>query len=167
MKKLVKSARKWIKELDVKTLLLCFGAVYLAAFIGSIFSWSGVRSVWYFSIMDKVIVPSWVFPLAWNILFFMIFLSLYLAWKKSKKEDKRTIAIVFAVNLFLNVLWSLIFFVFFSSAFAFYEIIALAISIGVMIFFLFRIRKLSAFLLVPYLLWVLFAGYLNFSIVYL
>lgn len=167
MKKLIKSTRKWMKELDIKTLLFCFGAVYLAAFLGSIFSWSGVKSVWYFSIMNKVIVPSWVFPVAWNILFFLIFLSLYFAWKRSKGKEKKTIAIVFTVNLVLNVLWSLIFFVLFNSAFAFYELIALLISIGVMMFFLFRIRKLSAFLLIPYLLWVLFAGYLNFSIVFL
>ena len=97
-----------------------------------------------------------------SILFFLIALSLYSAWINSKKKEKKIIAIVFGINLFLNALWSYIYFGLRNVNLAFIELILLWISIVSMIYVTYKINKKSSYLLIPYLLWVSFAGILNY-----
>ncbi|MEM4703202.1 MAG: TspO/MBR family protein [Candidatus Pacearchaeota archaeon] len=105
--------------------------------------------------------PNFVFLIAWTILFFLIALALYFAWANSDKR-KTIIGIVFGINLVLNVLWSWIFFGLKQPKIAFVEIIILWLSILVVILVVRKSSKTSAWLLVPYLVWVAFAGILTF-----
>jgi len=138
-----------------KILITSFVLVYLTAFLGSLFTDTGS---WYESIKPSITPPGYIFPIVWNILFFLIAISLYLAWIK-----KQPLTFYF-VNLILNLAWSAIFFGLKMPLLAFFELILLWISI----IFLIKInwRKTSGYLLIPYLLWVTFAGVLNFLIIW-
>lgn len=156
----------------LKILILSFLAVFIAAFIGSLFSSSSANTSWYSSINPSIAPPNFVFPVAWTVLFILIALSLYFSWtakagnKKQDKKNKINLFVIFGVNLILNILWSFFFFLLKNPMISFYELILLWVSILFMIFAAYRIRRLSSYLLVPYALWVAFAGILNYIIVF-
>ena len=149
------------RGIDWKALLTSLGLVCLAAFLGSLFTSPNVNSDWYESIKPDITPPNYVFPIVWSVLFFLIGLSMYFAWTNSKPENKKMIAIVFGINLALNIIWSILYFGMKNAAGAFIGLILLWISIIYMILVLRKIDKTSACLLIPYLLWVSFAGILN------
>ena len=161
-----------MKKVNVRVLILSLFFVYLAAFIGALLSSSGVNSIWYNSVKPAITPPNWVFPVVWNILFFLIAISLYLCWtaknknKKQSRKNKIRIMLVFGVNLLLNILWSYLFFTVQSPVIAFYELVIFEISIFAMIFVTYKISKTSAYLLLPYAIWVVFAGLLNYLIAF-
>ena len=93
------------KRVDWKILVLCLVIVYAIAFIGSLFTSQNVNSSWYESIKPGITPPNYVFPIVWNILFFLIAISLYFAWTSSKnKTQRKTVAWIFGINFFLNLL---------------------------------------------------------------
>ena len=139
---------------------VCLLVVYFIAFLGSVFTSKNVNSAWYESIRPSITPPNWVFPVVWNILFFLIALSLYYAW--SAKKERLKIAIVFSINFIFNVLWSYLYFGIQSPSLAFYDIILVWLSIGLMIVTLWKISRISSYLLIPYFLWVSFASVLNY-----
>lgn len=161
-----------MKRVNVRALILCLFIVYLVAFLGSLFVSKTITSPWYNSIKPSITPPNWVFPVVWNILFLFIASSLYLSWiakTKTKKESKKNrikIAIIFGVNLLLNILWSYLFFTLQLPLVSFYELIALEVSIIVMFFITYRIRKAAGIILIPYALWIIFAGILNYIIAF-
>ena len=146
-----------------KILIACLVITYLAAVVGSLFTTKNVKSDWYDSIKPSITPPNWVFPVVWNILFFLIALSLYFVWtsKKSVKENKKII-IVYGINFLLNVLWSVLFFSLKQPRFAFIELLLLWISTLAMLVVGYRVNKKAFYLLIPYLVWLSFAGILNY-----
>ena len=149
-----------------KVLIISLILVFLTAFIGSFFTSGNTNSDWYQQIKPSITPPNYVFPIVWNILFFLIALSLYFSWIKAKNKNKKKIAIVFSINLILNILWSFLFFGLRNPLLGFIELIILWISIIVMIKTTYKIDKKSSYLLIPYLLWVSFAGILNYLIAF-
>ncbi|MEJ2267977.1 MAG: tryptophan-rich sensory protein [Nanoarchaeota archaeon] len=155
-----------MKKVNYKILIASLIIVYSVALIGSIFTSSNTNTSWYQSIKPSITPPNWVFPVVWNILFFLIALSLYFALIKSNKKQKKKIIIVFGINFFLNILWSVLFFTMKNPLFSFFELILLWFSILLIIFTTWKINKRSSYLLIPYLLWVSFAGVLNYLIAF-
>ena len=154
---------KMKKRINWKILVFSFIFVYLAAFIGSMLTFQETKTAWYESIKPSITPPNWVFPVVWNILFFLIALSLYFSLIAVKNRNfKLKIKFVFGINLFLNVLWSLFYFSFKNPVFAFFDLIALWLTILAMIFITYKADKKASLLLFPYLLWVSFAGILNY-----
>jgi len=154
-------------KINYKVLIISLIVVYSVAFFGGLFTSQNVNSEWYESTKTSLTPPNFIFPIVWNILFFLIAISLYLAWTSAKnKTTKKTIAIIFGINLFLNFAWSIIFFGLQNPKGAFIELIVLWISIVAMIYTTYRINKTSSYLLIPYLLWVSFAGILNWMITF-
>lgn len=149
------------KKVNYKILITSFLIVYFIAFIGSLFTSSVTDSEWYLNNRPSITPPNYVFPIVWNVLFFLIALSLYFAWMNSNKKQKKKLAFIFGINLFLNALWSFLFFTLQQPFWAFVGLIALLISILGMIFVVCNIDRKSGWLLFPYLLWVGFAGILN------
>ena len=149
-----------------KVLIICLAIVYGVAFLGSVFTSGNTGSEWYQGIKPAITPPNYIFPIVWNILFFLIALSLYSAWIKAKKKQKKIIALVFGINFFLNALWSYLFFGLKKPNYSFFELIILWFSIISMILITKKIDKKSAWLLIPYLLWVSFAGVLNYLIAF-
>ncbi len=162
--------KRWIemfKKIDLKILILSFFIVYLTAFVGWIFTSSQVNSDWYQAIKPLITPPDWVFSVVWNILFFLIALSLYICLTKvTDNVLKKTVKIIFGVNLFLNLSWGFLFFYMQEPFFAFFDLILLWVSILILISVTWRISKLSSLFLVPYSLWVGFAGILNYLIIF-
>ena len=157
------------KKINWNVLIVCLVVVYLVAFIGSIFTSRQTDTQWYQQIKPSITPPGWVFPVVWNILFFLIALSLYFSWTAIKKSDKKTkkrLIDVFSANFLLNILWSFLYFAMQNPLYALYEIIILWFSIGLMIYTTYKINKLSAYLLIPYFLWVGFAIILNYLTVF-
>ncbi len=137
----------------------------LAGIIGSIFTTPSIAG-WYAGIVKPALnPPAWVFGPVWTTLFALMGISAFLIWKKGlDRKDVRIALGIFIGQLVLNMLWSIIFFGLHSPAGAFIELFILWFVIFAMIIVFTRISKPSAWLLTPYILWVTFAGYLNFMI---
>ena len=134
---------------------------FVASAIGGLFTVSSV-STWYVELNKPSFnPPSWIFGPVWTILYLLIGISLYLVW--IKKYDKPTF-IVFGVQSFLNALWSVLFFGLQKPFFAFLEIILLWVSTLLTMGYFYKLNRASAYLLIPYILWVSFAAVLNFAI---
>lgn len=149
-------------------LLICILIVFvLLGGIGSFFTSKNTGSEWYNSIKPSITPPSWVFPVVWNFLFVLISFSLYFAWINAKtKQSKRKVIIVFGINFILNILWSILFFGLKETSFAFVEILLLWVSTLAIILVVKKISKKSAWLIIPYLIWLSFATILNGIIVF-
>ncbi len=107
--------------------------------------------------------PSVVFPIVWTILYVLMGISsaiIYLSGDKNKDDALK----IYGFSLILNFCWSLIFFNLEAYLFAFIWLVILWISILYTILEYAKIDKTAAYLQIPYLLWVTFAGYLNLAI---
>lgn len=156
------------KLINFKVLFPCVVAVYAAAVLGGFMTSQNVETIWYLKIKPYITPPDWVFTLVWNVIFLLIAFSLYLVWTKSEKDkkQKKKIAIVYAINLFLNVLWVFLFFVVRSPEAALIEIVPLWLSILYMVLFVHKIDKKAGFFLAPYAIWVAYAAMINAIIVF-
>ncbi|MBQ6020787.1 MAG: tryptophan-rich sensory protein, partial [Clostridia bacterium] len=106
--------------------------------------------------------PGWLFPVVWTVLYLLMGYASYLVVREQKPTD--TSLAVYGLQLFFNFCWSIIFFRFESYLFAFVWLVLLWLLILAAILLFRRTSKTAAYLLIPYLLWVSFAGYLNFGI---
>jgi benzodiazapine receptor len=110
--------------------------------------------------------PDWAFAPAWTTIFTLTAWAGVLGWYHAPDAAVRaTLIAVFAANGVLNMLWSLLFFRLRRPDWALLEVVALWLSIAVLIVTLAGLSTLGSWLLVPYLLWVSFAAYLNLTIV--
>jgi len=148
----------------VASILVC----QAAGLVGSLFTSPAISS-WYATIQKPSFnPPNWVFAPAWTLLFLLMGISLYLVWSKNwQDQEKKKALFVFAFQLLLNILWSILFFGLQSPLYAFIEIIILWLAILFTIISFYKISKPAAYLLLPYILWVSFASILNFSILIL
>ncbi len=109
--------------------------------------------------------PAWLFPVAWTILYVLMGIASYRIWQSVTTYEKRKQALfLYGVQLFFNFFWSIIFFNLQEYFFAFVWIIALWLMIFLTYQQFRQIDKIAGWLLIPYLVWVLFAAYLNFGI---
>ena len=106
--------------------------------------------------------PSIVFPIAWTILYVLMGIS-YGILKDKGLIDKK-INIVYYIQLGINALWSIFFFVLKWRLFAFIWILLLLASVIIMTVEFYKKNKISGLLQIPYILWVIFASYLNIAI---
>jgi len=133
-------------------------------FLGSFFTSSSVNN-WYATINKPTFnPPNWIFGPVWTVLFFLIGISFYLVWKKGFGKNKIKIIGIYALQLLLNFIWSLLFFGLQSPALALIEIIILWFVILANIIIFYKSTKIAGYILIPYLLWVSFATVLNFAI---
>lgn len=108
--------------------------------------------------------PGWVFPVVWTILYILMGISAYIIWI-SEKDFKRSIALwSYAVQLALNFIWTITFFGFDAYLAAFLILVLLWLAVAFMIIAFSSVSKTAAYLQLPYLIWVTFAGYLNFGV---
>ena len=109
--------------------------------------------------------PSYLFPIVWSILYLLIGISYYI-YRKNNNDDSLTIKLYY-IQLILNYLWSIIFFTLKLRTLAVIWIIVLAITIIYLVIRFYKEERTSFYLFIPYILWVLFATYLNIGIVVL
>lgn len=110
--------------------------------------------------------PSVVFPIVWTILFILMGVSSAMVYVKGRESGVPVgeALKIYALQLILNFFWTIIFFNMQSYLFAFIWLVLLWIAIILMIVSFRKVSPAAAWLQVPYLLWVTFAGYLNLMI---
>ena len=149
------------KQTDFQKLAICISVPLLIGFIGALFTTPAIPS-WYAGLNKPVFSPpNWIFGPVWTLLYVLMGVSLYIAWQK---ELSRKSAVLFSAQLFLNLMWSVIFFGMKSPLYAFFEIILLWAAILLTILDFRKVSKNAALLLIPYIVWVSFAAILNFYI---
>lgn len=122
---------------------------------------------WYRSLRQ----PDWappdpVYGAAWTLIYALAAIAAVIAWRAAPtRQAAETLVGLFALNGFLNVLWSLIFFRMQRPDWAAWEVILLWLSIAALIGYCGRFSKPAAALLVPYILWVTLAAALNWRVV--
>jgi tryptophan-rich sensory protein len=153
-----------MKKINFTKLFFSIIICQLAGVIGSFFTVKSI-STWYAGLRRPIFSPpNWIFAPTWTILFLLMGISLFLVWRQSSYGKKTSRALfVFFIQLAFNILWSVVFFGLRSPVWAFFEIIVLWIFILISIIFFSRISKPAAWLLLPYILWVSFAAFLNYS----
>lgn len=107
--------------------------------------------------------PNWLFGPVWTTLYILMGISFYLIWKQEKSKERNFAMLAFLIQLALNFAWSFIFFYFNKIGFAFAEIVLLWLSIVLMMIRFYKIKPITAYINIPYLLWVSFASMLNLS----
>lgn len=146
--------KKWLR------LVASIFACQLAGIIGSLFTSQSIPT-WYATLQKPWFSPpNWVFGQVWITLYTLMGISLFWIWKKS---DRLAISL-FSFQLFLNAIWSIIFFGIRNPMLAFFEIIVLWIAILATIVKFYMIDKKSGIILLPYILWVTIATILNYYI---
>lgn len=101
------------------------------------------------------IVDGWVFPIVWSILYILMGISSYIV------RNNKELMSIYKVNLVINLLWPIIFFTLNFRVFGFFWILLLILVVGYMMYKFYNKNKISAYLLIPYLLWLIFASILN------
>ncbi len=156
------------KRGDFLKLLASIALPLLVGTIGSYFTAPAIPE-WYAGLNKPALnPPNWVFAPAWTTLYILMGVSLFLIWRKGIREKRIKMAVfVFITQLVLNATWSIAFFGAQNPGLALINIILLWIGIICTIILFYKIFRVAAYLLIPYLLWTSFATYLNYSILIL
>ncbi len=107
--------------------------------------------------------PSWLFPVAWSILYVLMGIAAAKIWCSNGKTLDSAL-IFYGFQLVFNFCWPIIFFNFRAFGFAFFWLVAMLVLVGITTIKFYRINKVSGWLMLPYFAWVCFAGYLNYAI---
>lgn len=141
---------------------------FLPGIIGVMFSPSGASDVWYNALVKPAVMPAgWVFAVVWPILYLILGIALYLIIVDRTRYSKSMSYWAFGAHVVLNALWSYLFFGVNLMAAALVVLIAL---IGVTVWMMTTFRPISRpayYMVWPYLLWLVFALYLNGAVVFL
>lgn len=138
-------------------ILICFSA----AFTGML-----IRPDEWYANLDKPSwnPPSWVFGPVWLTLYFMMAFSVWMVWKRGGWGEQRKPLICFVTQLVLNAAWTPLFFGLHKPELALINILLLGLAIIITMITFWRVNSTAAYLLAPYLVWVGFASYLNYTL---
>ncbi|MBM4240322.1 MAG: tryptophan-rich sensory protein [Euryarchaeota archaeon] len=150
---------------EILRLAVSISIVFIAGAIGTVATISQIPT-WYAALAKPTWAPSnWVFGPVWTTLYVLIGVALFLVWREGLgRRDVRFALLIFAVQLILNILWSVVFFGFHSLLGGFILILMLWIAILANIIAFYIISKPAGIILIPYIVWVSIASYLNYSV---
>lgn len=145
-------------------LIVSLSLPLLAGAVSGYFTVEAIDS-WY-NLLNKPALnpPNWIFGPVWTTLYLMMGIALYLFWQTKSDNNKKPGFIFFGLQLFTNFLWSLLFFNMHSPLAGMIDIGILIVLIILNICYFYKVNRTAAYLLIPYLAWVMFATYLNVSI---
>lgn len=150
------------KDLLIKACIVL--AVVVVAMVAS--AGTNTESAWYRALWKPPWQPpGWVFGVAWTAIYVMFAISAVLAWDATSGTMRTRVMMLFAINAVLNASWGFIFFQARMPAAAGIDIVALAMVLAVMIIRIWPASPVAALLLVPYLIWIIYASTLNWAIV--
>ena len=146
-----------------KKLLVC---VLIPLLVGGLSALITMGSMENFSSLNKppLSPPGWLFPVVWTILFVLMGIASYIVLERGSFAETRTALFFYGAQLFFNFFWSIFFFNFELYYFSFLWLLVLWVLIVITAVLFFRISKPAGYLMIPYILWVTFAGYLNLGI---
>ena len=143
-----------------KNLIIAILIPLLIGFIGNLLGNSSMD-------FDKINKPEFtppgiVFPIVWTILYILMGISSYIIYKND--TNQKTNLTIYGLQLFFNMTWPLFFFNLGWYLFSFIWLIILLVLVIIMIYKFYKTDKIAGLLQVPYLLWLMFAGFLNFNV---
>lgn len=136
---------------------------FVPGIFGVFFTPHGNSHVWYNGLVKSGLTPpGWMFSVAWTVLYFLLGWALYLVIVSAHKNARKMRAyILFVVQLLLNGLWSYVFFGAHMAGLALVLLLALFLVAAWMARDFVRLSRPAAYMVIPYLLWLMFAFYLN------
>lgn len=148
-------------KIQWKKLIVC---LFVPLLVGNLAAFLTKDNIQLFQLINKPILspPSWIFPIAWTILYILMGIASYLVWITPKTNNRALI--FYLIQLVFNFFWTIIFFNFELYLFAFIWLLLMWLLILKTTLLFYQTSKPAGYLMLPYLLWVSFAGYLNFSI---
>ena len=151
-----------MKNVTKAGLVILFICIAFLPSLGAVFVQTGG---WY-EALNKPLwnPPSWLFGPVWTVLYTTIGLAAYFAWVRGRHEDRRAVFTVWGTQLFMNAVWSPLFFGLHRPDWAMASLVLLWFLILLCIGLFSQRSRLAAWLLLPYFLWVSFAGALNATI---
>jgi translocator protein len=149
-------------RLNVVRLVISIAVCEAAGLVGTVFTISAIPS-WYAALQKPWFTPpNWLFAPVWLTLYLLMGVTLYLLWGKRQQAGAALEA--FAIQLILNVAWSVVFFGAHELFYGFVVIAALWAVILVTMVLSYRVSRGAAALLLPYILWVTIASALNYYV---
>ena len=152
-----------MKKEDIKPLIIAILIPLVGGFIISLLTRNGINNYVENLIKPPFAPPKILFPIVWTILYILMGYSSYLIYN-SMLYEKTSCLFLYALNLFLNFMWPLIFFNLEARLFAFLFIILLDVVVALMIYCFHGINKKAAYLNIPYLVWLIYDSILNLSV---
>ena len=155
-----------MKPVNIVKLVVSCAVPLLVGLMGSFFTTADSLGNWYTNLNKPAFnPPNWIFGPVWTTLYIMMGIAAFLVWRKGlDSKPVRIVLVCFIVQLFLNAIWTPLFFGLHSSLLGLIDIVLLLNAIIVTIFAFSKISRPAALLLVPYLAWVSFATVLNASL---
>jgi translocator protein len=155
-----------MKPANIIKLVVSCAVPFVVGIMGSLFMTADTLSNWYANLNKPFFnPPNWIFGPVWTTLYIMMGISAFLIWRKGLDNKVVRLALsCFIIQLFLNAIWTPLFFGLHSPLLGLIDIVLLLNAIIVTIFVFSKISCPAALLLVPYLAWVSFATVLNASI---
>ncbi len=159
-------------KINFKKLLISIGIAEAVGFLSSLFSgvFSGRQEEFFNTLIKPPLSPpSWLFGVVWPILYALMGAAAYLVYDsvKGEKFEKKNALYYYAAQLFVNFLWSIVFFGLESLVGGLIILLILDILVIIVMYKFSKINRLASWLLIPYLIWILFATYLNIGFVVL
>jgi translocator protein len=150
---------------EIPKLIVSILVVFVAGSIGTLATMSELTT-WYAALIKPPWTPpNWAFGPIWSTLYVLMGIALFLVWRQGlERKDVKFAILIFAVQLVLNILWSVVFFGIHSIFGGFILILILWIAIFANIIAFYIISKPAGLLLIPYIIWVSIASYLNYSV---
>lgn len=150
-----------------KLLILC---IAIPLIMGELAGFISRKCIIQFSILNKppLSPPGWLFLIVWTILYILMgFASYFILISNANPNILKKSLKAYGAQLVFNFSWAILFFNFELYFFSFLWLIVLWVLIAITIVLFYKILPLSAYLMIPYILWISFAGYLNFVIILL
>jgi tryptophan-rich sensory protein len=155
-----------MKPVNIAKLVVSCAVPFLVGLMGSLFTTPDSLGIWYANLHKPFFnPPDWIFGPVWTTLYIRMGVSAFLVWRKGLDNKIVRIALIcFIVQLFLNAIWTPLFFGLRSPLLGLIDIVLLLNAIIVTVSAFSKISRPAALLLIPYLAWVSFATVLNASI---
>ena len=151
-------------KFNTKLLILCLVIPLAVGGIAALLTGSGMDA--FETLNQPPLSPTgWLFPVVWTILYILMGIASYLVLTSGKSQESiRRALVLYGIQLALNFLWPVFFFSLSAYLYAFIWLLALWLLILATTVSFYRISDIAGYLMIPYLIWVTFAGYLNLGI---
>ena len=150
-------------RINLKKLLV---AIAIPLIIGGISAFITMGSMEAFEGLNKppLSPPGWLFPVVWSVLYILMGIASYIVYDKNVPVKSKNALTFYAVQLVFNFFWSIFFFNLEAYLFSFIWLLILWVLIIITAYKFYKISKPAGYLLIPYIIWVTFAAYLNLAI---
>ena len=153
-----------LRKIAWRSLFISIGIPLAVGAVSALLSMGGMKD---FDAIQKppLSPPGWLFPIVWTVLYILMGISCYRAVRSNADSEEKNEALkLYFIQLAINFLWSILFFSFKLYSFSAMWLLLLLATVVITALKFYKIDKISAYLFIPYILWLLLAAYLNIYI---